>query len=130
MFIGVLGWLDVILPGGYYDAGWFVLLLAFLSVAAGPTRRPWLSLLICLGAVGAIFFAQYLTWTMPRADHVDGAEGRYFLPVAAVLALAVPTWRQLGEAVRRPALVALLGFAVITPMIIIHALVLRYYLAP
>jgi uncharacterized membrane protein len=129
-FIGVLGSLDTVLPSSYYDAAWLVLLLVFASVAAGLTRRTWLSLLICLAAAGAIFFTWYLTWTVPQSDHVEGVQGRYFLPLAAVFAMAVPTWRHLGEVLRRPALAALLGFAVVTPMIVVHALVLRYYLVP
>jgi uncharacterized membrane protein len=129
-FIGVLGWLSVGLPQSYYIVAWLVLLLAFASVAAGPARRTWVSLLICLAAFAGVHFAMYLTWTQPQADHVDGVQGRYFLPLAAVLALAVPAWQRLGEALRRPALVALLGFAVVTPVIIINALVLRYYLVP
>ncbi len=129
-FIGVLGWLDVVLPGSYYDVAWFVLLLAFASAAAEPSRRIWLSLLISLAAAGAVFFAAYLTWTAPQSDHVEGIQGRYFIPLAAILPLAVPTWRHFGEALRRTALVALIGFAVITPVIIVHALVLRYYLVP
>ncbi|HVC60495.1 MAG TPA: DUF2142 domain-containing protein [Acetobacteraceae bacterium] len=129
-FIGVLGSLDTPLPASYYNYASFVLLLAFASVAVGPSRRTWLSLLIFLAAAGAVFFASYLTWTLPKADHVDGIEGRYFLPLAAVLALAMPNWRRLGAMLWPAALVALLAFALITPMVIIHALVLRYYLVP
>lgn len=129
-FIGVLGTLDTSLPPSYYNIAMFVLLLAFISAAAGPSRRTWLSLLICLAATAAVFAASYLTWTVPLADHIDGIEGRYFLPLAGVLALAVPSWRRASAVLYPPALVALLGFAVVTPMIIMHALVLRYYLAP
>jgi uncharacterized membrane protein len=129
-FIGVLGTLDTPLPLSYYNIALYVLLLTFAGVAVGPSHRAWLSLLICLAAAAALFFASYLTWTLPHADHIDGIEGRYFIPLAAVLALAVPTWRHVGAALQRPALVALLGFAVVTPMIMVHALVLRYYLVP
>lgn len=129
-FIGVLGLLDLVLPDWYYNAAWFVLLLAFACVAAGPARRIWVVLLICLAAVGAVFFSEYLIWTVVQADHVDGVQGRYLIPLAAVLAMAVPTWRRLGQIVLGPALVAILGLAAITPMVIVHAIILRYYLVP
>lgn len=74
--------------------------------------------------------AGYVSMTPPEADHIEGVQGRYFLPVAAVFALAVPTVRTLGVVLRPPAVVLLLGFAAITPMIIVHALVLRFYLVP
>ena len=130
-FIGVLGQLVVFLPDWYYDAARFVLLLAFVSAAAGPPRRTWVALLICLAAVGSVFFAEYLIWTVPHADYVSGIQGRYFIPLAAVLAMAVPAaWRRLGEALQAPALVAIVGLAMITPMVIVHATILHYYLVP
>jgi uncharacterized membrane protein len=129
-FIGVLGWLDTFLLPSYYDAASLVLLAGLASVTIGPTRRTWLALLIWLAAVGAVLFAGYLSWTPPQADRIEGVQGRYFLPLAAVLAMAVPTWRSFGVIVRRPAVVALLGLAVITPAIIVHALILRFYLVP
>jgi uncharacterized membrane protein len=129
-FIGVLGWLDTFLLPSYYDAASLVLLVALASVTIGPTRRSWLALLIWLAAVGAVLFAGYLSWTPPQAEWIEGVQGRYFLPLAAVLAMAIPAWRTFGAVVRRPAVVALLGFAVITPVIIVHALILRYYLMP
>ncbi len=129
-FIGVLGWLDTFLQPSYYYLAPYVLLLTFASGAAGPSRRIWLALLIWLAAVGAVFFAGYLSWTPPEADQIGGVQGRYFIPLAAVLAMAVPTWRRLGEVLQPPAVVVLLAFGAITPMMIIHALVVRFYLMP
>ena len=129
-FIGVLGWLDTFLLPSYYAVASYVLLLAFASVTVGPTRRPWLTLLMWAVAMGAVFFAGYLSWTPPRVDQIEGVQGRYFLPLAAILAIAVPTWRSVGSILRRPTVMVLLGFAAITPLIIVHALVLRFYLSP
>ena len=129
-FIGVLGWLDTVLPAWYYHVAMAMLLAAFVAATAKPKGRPWLALLICLLGAGGLFFAQYLMWTPVGGSEVQGVQGRYFIPLAAVLALAVPAWPPIGELLRRPVLAALLGYAVITPMVIIHALVLRYYLVP
>ena len=74
-FVGVLGWLDTVLPPWYYDTAVYVLLLALGSAAAGPRRRSWLALLICLLAAGGLFFAEYLTWTesvRPRSKAYRG----------------------------------------------------------
>jgi len=129
-FIGVLGWLDTFLAPSYYEIAWYVLLLTFASVTIGPARRTWLSLLIWFAAVGAVLFAGYLSWTPAGVDHIEGVQGRYFLPLAAILAMAVPTWRSVGAVLWRPAVVALVGLATITPMMIVQALVLRFYLVP
>jgi uncharacterized membrane protein len=129
-FIGVLGWLDTFMTPSYYDIAWYVLLLSFASVTIGPARRTWISLLIWLAAVGAVLFAGYLSWTPSGFDHIEGVQGRYFLPVAAVLAMGVPTVRPVGQVLWRPAVLALAGLAAITPMVIVQALVVRFYLVP
>ena len=66
--IGVLGWLNLPLPWDLYPLGYTALGLAFLGVAAERGQAlPWrttvpLALLLLLVA-GAMFGAQYLTWT-------------------------------------------------------------------
>ena len=52
------------------------------------------------------------------------------LGMAAVLAMGVPTVRPVGQVLWRPAVLALAGLAAITPMVIVQALVVRFYLVP
>jgi uncharacterized membrane protein len=82
----------------------------------------------CCGAVALVFALQYLSWTAPGSDLVDGVQGRYFIPVAVVFALAMPSWRGLGARARPFALVGLASLGVVTPVVVVHALVMRYYL--
>jgi uncharacterized membrane protein len=42
-----------------------------------------LALLVCLG----VSASQYIVWTPVGATHVEGIQGRYFLPVALILLL-------------------------------------------
>jgi uncharacterized membrane protein len=75
-----------------------------------------------------IFVIQYLSWTRPGAEIIDGVQGRYFIPLAAALALAVPGYRRLGPLIRPAALGGLAMFGVITPLVVVQALVVRYYM--
>jgi hypothetical protein len=58
---------------------------------------------------------------------VTGVLGRYFLPIMMVLALAVPRvgW---GARLVRPAAAAVAVQAIVTPAMMFHALLLRYYI--
>jgi uncharacterized membrane protein len=125
-FIGVLGWTDTRLPALYIGGAGIVLLLAVLAGTNGPTRRPWLPLAGAVVATLAIFILQYLTWTWPGQPVVTGVLGRYFPPVGMVLLLALPRLSfRLGVA---PWL-AVGALGVVTPAVMLHALILRYYVA-
>jgi uncharacterized membrane protein len=122
--IGVLGWTDTRLPHGYVIAGAAVLVLALAASADGPVRRPGWALGAVAFALAALFVLQYLTWTWPGQPYVTGVFGRYFLPMMMVFALGVP---RVGLSLRVPAGVAIAGLACITPAVMLHAILLRYY---
>ena len=129
-FIGVLGWLDTPLPRWFILAASAVLGAGLLGVCASPSGpRPWLPLVAALLGAAALFGAQYLTWTRPLAPFVDGIQGRYFIPLAAVLALALPA----APKFIRPKLpwlsmAGILFLANLAPAIVLQTIVLRYYL--
>jgi uncharacterized membrane protein len=127
-FVGQLGWLDTALPRWYVLLALGVVAAAFLAACAGTSRRPWLPVLAVTGAAVLVFGIQYFSWTLPGAAIIDGVQGRYFIPLAAFLALGVPTVRRFGPAVRPIALTGVVTLGVMTPIIVIRALVLRYYL--
>jgi hypothetical protein len=127
-FVGVLGWLDVRLPAPYYAAAAVVLALALLASrpdapGLGPRARALLGGALVLAVLG-IYGLQYLTWTPVGAGHVDGVQGRYFLP----LALFVPALRA-GRAARGAAALRLAAmlFPVVSIAAVVHGLVVRYY---
>jgi uncharacterized membrane protein len=136
-FIGQLGWLDVDMPHVYNKLAIAELLLAAILAAlrlrgislARCTR--FVGALVILTSASAIFAIQYLTWTKLGAPIVDGVQGRYFLPLAM---LAVGLLPSAGRPVKLSSSVRLLPevlvalFPVLTITIIVHALILRYYL--
>lgn len=89
-FFVALGMLNVVLPI-WLGFAWVIALV----VSAGSTdntKKDSLNLyqkiyfsLVALGLFGAITAALYLTWTRPGSDQVAGLQGRYFVPVLAIL---------------------------------------------
>jgi uncharacterized membrane protein len=124
-FIGVLGWTDTRLPRWFITGLGVVLVLAALAGTQGAARRPLLPLAGAMIATLAIFVLQYLTWTWPGQPAVTGVLGRYFLPVAMLLTLALP---RLPIRVGTVACCAVFAQAIVTPAVMLHAIVLRYYI--
>lgn len=127
-FIGDLGMLDTPLPQWFCAPALAVVGLALLSSTSGPARSPWVAFAaVCLG-VAAMFGIEYLTWTSVGGPVIEGIQGRYLLPLAAVLALAVPGCPALGRRLQPWASIAVLALMLVTPAVTLRALVLRYYL--
>lgn len=91
--IGVLGWLSIRLPAASY----FLAMLGFV-IAVFVTSKPrcqikyrvltwWTA--ICAASVMLIMVALFLFWTKVGAPAVDGVQGRYFLPLIPLAALAI-----------------------------------------
>jgi uncharacterized membrane protein len=134
-FVDSLGWQDTGLPRWYHIAAWIVLTVAAGAVVLadrqtriGRVPRLVLAAAILLSAA-AVFGIEYLTWTPPGAAAVEGVQGRYFLPLALLAAVALPT---LGSARLRAARwglsLAVALFPVVTIGVTLRAIVLRYYL--
>lgn len=112
--IGVLGWLNLVLPKWAYQSACAAIGLAILAAGADERnrQRPLAHLgvlAILLGVTGAMFAANYLSWTPVGADRVEGMQGRYVLPLLPLLALVMPPltdgWRWLAAAAGPAALV-------------------------
>lgn len=127
-FVGHLGWLDAELPLWFCRMAWIVLGGAFLSVAAGAAWRPRVAVVVVLLGIAATFAAEYLTWTPVGKPVIEGVQGRYFLPFATVLALAVPGFPAVGRRVLPWALAGVLVLMLLAPPVMLRSLVLRYYL--
>ncbi|MBE7211929.1 MAG: DUF2142 domain-containing protein [Gluconacetobacter diazotrophicus] len=131
--IGVLGWLDVLLPGPYYAAALVVGALAFAAsrpeagMAAVGWRRWAVAGLLVLSAVG-IVLSIYLSWTAVGARTVDGVQGRYFLPLllAGVLVLPPATGRWSGRR-HLAACVVVAWFPCVSIAASVCAVAARYY---
>jgi hypothetical protein len=113
--IGVLGGLQIVFPDAFYIAWGVAVLVAIGGLGlvrgdAGP--RPAESLFV-LALIVAIYWltqiTEYIDWSPVGADHVQGMQGRYLLPVLPILIFAVPKiGRRAGWPVAAPALPAIL----------------------
>ncbi len=138
-FIGQLGWLDTVLPGTYRVCAWLMLGLALGAAMLGQRRMtpgragpPWVDLAMVAGlglCLIGIFGLQYLTWTVPGHDAMEGVQGRYFLPPALVAAGMVPALGTTGlRGLRVGMVLAVALFPVVSIAVVIQTVVARYYL--
>ena len=95
--IGVLGRLDLPLPGWLYTLWTAALAGAVLGDMLAERRRdgPRVQETLLILAIGvaclfATYLALYLTWTPVGAERIEGVQGRYLLPLLALLGLALP----------------------------------------
>jgi drug/metabolite transporter (DMT)-like permease len=98
--IGVLGRLDLSLPGWLYGL-WAAALAAAVLGDMLPEDRgggPRVQETLLIVAIGvaclfATYLALYLSWTLVGAERIEGVQGRYLLPLLALLGLALPLLR-------------------------------------
>jgi uncharacterized membrane protein len=133
--IGVLGWLDVMLPKFLYWLWPAALVAATLGEMAGPVRdapRPrWPDMLLVPGVLlltmVGLATSVYLTWIQVGAAHNDSMQGRYLLPLVPMLALMLPRWGIPGGRLLRLAGLALPALAALAGMIVIPNLIVSVY---
>jgi Predicted membrane protein (DUF2142) len=109
--IGVLAWLDFILPESIYLLWSAALVAACVGDMLGhkdeaPGPAPLDAVIVLCAATASIFIIfifQYLTWTLFGNAVVLGVQGRYFLPMLPLTALALPRIRFAGGDVWRTA---------------------------
>ena len=131
-FVGVLGWLDTELPRVVYAA--YPALLGAVALSEAPTPggiRRWERALLVSIPVGwwlAVMSTAFVNWTAPGEEVVRSFQGRYLIPVAPLLVLAMqrsaarglPVWARRGA-------VAVCGGSLLTA---VGAVVMRYHVAP
>ncbi len=83
--VGVLGWLDILLPPRVYQLTEYALVGALAMTLAGRPDALLTRALVAatiLATVLLIYLAMFLSWTRPGAATIEGLQGRYFIPVA------------------------------------------------
>lgn len=124
--IGILNWLSLLLPPSIYNlwmAGATGALVADMLTEddRGPALPDTFVLMAAIfGSIFLVWLSEYLTWTNVGLEEIDGAQGRYFLPLFPILGLALPLIKFRGAwMLRRAALslpiLASLGTLILLP---------------
>ena len=131
--IGILGYLQIHLPNWLYLLWFWAIGSAVLADLLWTSKRAvtlpaWQAGLPVLCAVATflgIFLSQYLSWTEVGGDHIEGPQGRYFLPLIPVIAFALPS------IVRSPSAALVLRMipicACLADLIVVPGVVIRYF---
>jgi uncharacterized membrane protein len=88
--IGRLGWLDIGLPRIVLVLYVLLFLYAALSIPLrlGAVHRAMLAAVVA-GTMLLLSLAQYLLWSPVGGAIIEGLQGRYFLPIAPLVLLAI-----------------------------------------
>lgn len=91
--VGILGWLNVPLPGFVYTLAAVGLLLSVVGMPPTGRRQPlWLSawdLALAAGAFALIITSLYVYWTPPHQAFAEGVQGRYLFPMLPMICAAL-----------------------------------------
>lgn len=132
-FIGILGWLDTVLPAPFYSVLWIGLAVCALASmrfpdSGGSQGARWLLLVTAIASVGLIFLSQLVTWTPHPATLIEGVQGRYFVMPMVLLAFALSGFPTVQTRLRRRlAAFALTGFAFSSLAALTITLLSRYH---
>lgn len=133
--VGVLGWLDTLMPSWYYwmaAAAFALAVIADRRIVSVGSRRAgiagWAAFIVF---VAATYVSIYLTWMGVGAADVLGVQGRYLLAGVPLMAWLLPARRAQGGALMNglgaAAWIAVALFVVVTYAIVPSHVVTRYY---
>jgi uncharacterized membrane protein len=129
-FLGVLGWLDVRLPAAAYALqGAALVALAVVESPPLPARaraERAVALIAFAACLVAMLVLAYVGWNQVGGPIIAGVQGRYFIPVAPLLALALRSRRLAVPEARLGGWIALLPAVVLVSAL--GALLDRYWL--
>jgi uncharacterized membrane protein len=135
--VGVLGWLDIVLPNPLYNLWYDAALLACLAALLTPrAARGWhaaelcdsvLILLFVFLTFILIYISQFLDWTNVGNAFIEGPQGRYLLPLLPFIGLAIPRIEFPGSAWLQAALTCLVVVPGIIGLAVLPGLMLQAY---
>jgi uncharacterized membrane protein len=88
--IGTLGWLTIPLPSAVILV--VVALLVLVALMAGPrltVMQRVLAAVIAIASIVTVELSEYISWTAAGANLIEGVQGRYFIPIAPLLLVAI-----------------------------------------
>ena len=132
--IGILGWIDVVLPSWFYAFSAFVLPAAMLTALSRakpllPSPAQGIMFVAGLAALAAIFLLSYIGWTPVGLPAVQGVQGRYFLPIVLFIPCMLPAVQSawltpICQAVRQGSML----YPTISIVVTVSSVVQRYYM--
>jgi uncharacterized membrane protein len=127
--VGQLGWLDANLPHPFlwgYAAvlGLLALFDTRRTVVVSLGQRALL-ILVAVATLALVSASQYATWTPYRADHVEGIQGRYFIPLAPAAAWILHSRRFAADPARLARVLP--GLSLLSFVATLWIVVRRYY---
>jgi uncharacterized membrane protein len=128
--VGQLGWLDTNLPKPFlWGYAALLGLLALIDTRPSVTvalRQRGLLLLMTLVTMALISASQYAVFTPYGADHIEGIQGRYYIPLAPAAAWMLHTRRFATDPVRLARVLPWLSL--LSSAFALWLVVQRYYL--
>jgi uncharacterized membrane protein len=133
-FVGDLGWLDTPLPHLYKVTAIIMVISAAAAMLGIEGKRMTVSSALILAAgldaaIGGVLAIVYVMGTPPAQLVAEGVQGRYFLPLALVGTVLLPSFGATQVRwLRVPLTLILIALPLISLAIMMHAIVWRYYL--
>lgn len=129
--IGFFGWSELPLPPWFYKATYVlfvsVLGLALLNWKQIDFWKVWWGALAGLSVSAAIFLAGFIMWTPVGSQHILWIQGRYLLPILAILPFCIPPLSRFGRRSRIALAILVVGFFAISAFTTAR-IVKHYYL--
>lgn len=131
-FLGRIGWLDVVLTPTVYTWLRIVLVVALVaSVVLAGDRRAWVARGMLAGtaalAVLAILGSLAISWTPAGSPLIEGAQGRYLITPAILVAAAIAPIAAPPAPGRRIVAAAIaIGATLLSAHVAVEALMVRY----
>ncbi len=132
MYLQFIGWSGWLLPSGFYSIATVVMALSALLSAgtaersAGRRDRAVVASAILLAAA-LVVVAAYVTWTSPGSRTAWGVQGRYLLPLAMFLPVALPEMKPCRRALQCVMLTTVALFPAAGITAVLHAIVQHFY---
>jgi uncharacterized membrane protein len=128
--IGILGWVDTVMPFSYYLAITLVLTVCcFAEMHRGLRLNKSLSALILAAAflsAAGVFFIQYLIWSPVGSPVIYNLQGRYLIPLLIAAGIGVPSSDDSPKMYRYLTLIVVVA-QLLTMIQIPRAIFARYY---
>jgi uncharacterized membrane protein len=135
--VGVLGWLDIVLPQPLYNLWYDAAFLAGLAALFAPrAARGWHAAELCDSVLILMFvfltfiliyISQFLDWTVVGNAFIEGPQGRYLLPLLPFIGLAIPRINFPGSAWIQAGLTCLVVIPGIIGLVVLPNLMLQAF---